>query len=234
MRVAAQTTFLNHHIIDRASAAKNLCEINEAAFPMKEYAMKDTKQVMSLEQAIASRQSIRSYAPEHLDRSTINTLLGAAVRAPNAIQEEQWGFAVMQGKSALKRLSDLAKEALSAQESNAHLALTPSLHKFSDPEFNVFYNAGTLIVICARSNAPFAPADCWLAAENLMLSACAMGFGTCVIGSAVLGLNTPRGKSLLGIPDATIVVAPIIIGFSNDNVPLTKRSEPLVLSWLEA
>jgi nitroreductase len=200
----------------------------------KEKTMNESEQVMSLADAVATRQSIRSYASGRLDRRVINTLLAAAVRAPNAIQEERWGFAVAQGKPILRHLSDLAKKALSELESNAHLPYTPSLHKFDGPDVNLFYNAETLIVICATSMAPFAPADCWLAAENLMLSARAMGLGTCVIGSAVLGLNTAQGKSLLGVPKGTLVVAPIIVGVSNDSdVPLTKRSDPLILSWLQ-
>jgi len=114
-----------------------------------------------------------------------------------------------------------------------HLKFSPSIQKFNDPTFNVFYDAETLIVICGKSDAPFVPADCWLAAENLMLSACAMGLGSCVIGSAVLGLNSPEGKSILEIPIDTHVVVPIIIGVPNGNTPMTNRSEPLVLSWLE-
>jgi nitroreductase len=195
--------------------------------------MNDAKMPMSLAEAIASRQSIRSYEPDHLDRDTINALLDAAVRAPNAVHEEQWGFAVVQGRSTLKRLSDLAKQAVSEQEVSAHLALSPSRQKFAEPDFNVFYNAATLIVICATSQAPFAPADCWLAAENLMLSACAMGLGTCVIGSAVFGLNSPTARLLLGIPVGAIVVAPIIIGVSDDTTPPTKRTDPLIFSWFD-
>ena len=53
---------------------------------------------------------------------------------------------------------------------------------FSHPDFNISHDAGTLIAICAPS-ATFSTADCWLAAENLMLAACAMGLGTCCIGS---------------------------------------------------
>jgi nitroreductase len=50
----------------------------------------------------------------------------------------------------------------------------------------VFYDA--LIVIGARRRGPVVVADCWLAAENLMLAVCALGPGTCCIGSAVPAL----------------------------------------------
>lgn len=195
--------------------------------------MKNSDTPMSLADAIAFRQSIRSYAPGCLNRSAINSLLSSAVRAPNAINEEQWQFVVVQGKSILERLSVVAKAALSTQQHDKHLKFAPWLQKFNDPGFNVFYDAETLIVICGKSDAPFVPADCWLAAENLMLSACAMGLGTCVIGSSVLGLNSSQGKSILEISVETHVVVPIIVGVPNGNTPRSKRSEPSVLSWLE-
>ena len=191
------------------------------------------KERMSLADAIATRQSIRSYAPGRVDRSTINALLSAAVRAPNAIREEQWEFVVVQGRTVLKQLSELAKASTSKLENEKHILLTPSLQKFNSPEFNVFYDAETLILICGKSDAPFVPADCWLAAENLMLSACALGYGTCIIGSALIGLNSPKGKSILAIPADTQAVVPIIIGIPNGKIPVTRRSEPVVLNWLE-
>jgi nitroreductase len=47
----------------------------------------------------------------------------------------------------------------------------------------------------------------WLAAENLMLAAHAMGLGTCVIGSAVPALNTPKSKAELNIPSECTAIA---------------------------
>lgn len=90
--------------------------------------------------------------------------------------------------------------------------------QFANPEFCVFYDAGTLIVICAKPMGPFAVADCWLAAENLMLAACAMGLGTCCIGSAVPALNTVDAKAELGIPLDVTAVAPIIVGVPSGSI----------------
>ena len=75
-----------------------------------------------------------------------------------------------------------------------------------------------MIVICAKPMGAFAVADCWLAAENLMLAACAMGLGTCCIGSAVPALNTVDAKAELGIPLDVTAVAPIIVGVPSGSV----------------
>jgi len=187
---------------------------------------------VSLIDAIHGRRSVRAYAPQILDQATIHALLDAAVQAPTAIHEEPWAFVILQDVNALKRLSDRAKRFFVEEIHRAHL--DPGGHrldKFEQPDFNIFYNAGTLIVICAKPMSPFVVADCWLAAENLMLAAYAMGLGTCVIGSAVLGLNTPEIKDELGIPADVSAIAPIIVGVPSGQPPATSRNKPKILAW---
>ena len=183
-------------------------------------------------EAINQRRSVRSYSPEPVDRAVIRALLAAAVRAPTAVHEEPWAFVIIQDAAALKRLSDRAKPLFLHEAHRAHLDRGGhALDHFASPEFNIFYNAGTLIVICGRPSGPFVAADCWLAAENLMLAACAMGLGTCVIGSALPALNAPEVKVGIGIPPDCSAVAPIIVGVPSGETPLSPRKEPVILSW---
>ena len=187
---------------------------------------------VSLMDAIHGRRSVRAYAPQKLDQATILALLEAAVRAPTAIHEEPWAFVILQDLKALKRLSDRAKKFFVEEVHRAHLDRGGhTLDKFEQPDFNIFYDAGTLIVICAKPVSPFVAADCWLAAENLMLAADAMGLGTCVIGSAVTGLNTPEVKNELGIPADVSAIAPIIVGVPSSQPPATSRKKPRILAW---
>jgi nitroreductase len=92
-------------------------------------------------------------------------------------------------------------------------------------------NAGTLVVIGSRERGTYTDADCWLAAENLMLAACEAGLGSCPIGFAVPLLNTRAAKEELRFPAAAIVVAPIILGYPRSAVPAPTRAEPQILSW---
>jgi hypothetical protein len=86
-------------------------------------------------------------------------------------------------------------------------------------------------VIYARPMGPFVVADCWLAAENLMLAAHALGLGSCVIGSAVGALNAPEVKLELGIPADSTAVAPVIVGTPKGEWPATTRKPPQILGW---
>lgn len=194
--------------------------------------MTRSKQSLTAIEAIYARCSVRSYDAQRLDRPTVTALLSAAVRAPTAVHQEPWAFVVIQDPDVLKRLSDMAKPLFAQEAHRAHLdSGAHGLDIFASPAFNIFYNAGTLIVVCGLSAAPFAMADCWLAAENLMLAACAQGLGTCVIGSALAALNLPDVKAELGISAEFSAIAPIIVGKPDGKTALTSRKEPRVLAW---
>ena len=180
---------------------------------------------MSAMAAIYGRHSVRAYKAQEVSRDEINTLLSAAVHAPTAIHEEPWSFVVIQDRDLLKQLSDSAKASIDA---SAHKHL---FELARDPEFNIFYNAGTLIVIYGKPLGTFVAADCWLAAENLMLAACAMGLGTCVMGMAVQVLDTPEWKKKLGVPMDMIAYAPIIVGIPEGNTQPVPRKEPDIILW---
>lgn len=191
--------------------------------------MNDGNRPMTVVEAIHARRSVRAFTGRKIGRLAVAELLAAAVRAPTAVHEELWAFVVVQDPGLLKRLSDKAKPLFATQ---AHLDHGGhGLEAFAREDFNIFYDAGTLIVICGPSTAPFAAADCWLAAENLMLAASAQGYGTCVIGSAVAALNLPELKAELGIPAGYTAVAPVIVGEPATIPPLTSRKEPRVLAW---
>jgi len=191
-----------------------------------------TNASMTLMDAINQRRSVRAYSPTPVDRAAIRALLAAAVRAPTAVHEEPWAFAIIQDAKTLKRVSDRAKPLFIEEAHRAHLDRGGhALDRFAAPDFNIFYNAGTLIIICGRLTGPFVAADCWLAAENLMLAACAMGLGNCVIGSALPALNAPEVKAEIGIPADYSAVAPIIVGVPSGETPLSPRKEPAILVW---
>ena len=190
---------------------------------------------MTIFETILARRSVRSYKARRVDRTAIGILLEAAVHAPTAIHQEPWAFVVIQDKALLRSLSDQAKPLFVAEAQEKGLEHAGhSFDIFSYHDFNVFYDATTLVLICGKTSAPSYVADCWLAAENLMLAACAMGLGTCVIGSALAALNRPETKVLLNIPEKFVVVAPIVVGFPDDEIVPALRKNPVILANIQA
>jgi len=181
---------------------------------------------------IYARHSVRAYAQTPIDGATIQTLLDAAVHAPTAMHEEPWAFVVVQAPTLLQRVSDLAKPFF-VEEMRYRIAhgTGHSFEHFTRADFNIFHEANTLIIICAKPLGPFVVADCWLAAENLILAAQAIGLGSCIIGSAVAALNIHKIKTELGIPDDYSAIAPIVVGIPSGESGGSPRKEPLILSW---
>jgi nitroreductase len=206
---------------------------------MKPHPAAATERPLSALDAIFTRRSVRAYEHQRVEQSTIRALLDAAVQAPTAMHEEPWLFIVVQDRVLLHQLSDRVKATWmrdATPKSERRAERRSELHgefieRLRDPGFDVFYGAGTLIVICARRMDTFVVADCWLAAQNLMLAATALALGTCCIGAAVEALNSKEMKAAVGIPADVHAVAPIVVGVPAGNTPAVARREPDIVSW---
>ena len=186
--------------------------------------------------AIYRRRATRAFTAAPVADASILELLRAAVRAPTALALEPWAFVIVQDRAVLSLISERAKLLAVTADGRQHRGLARTQREgmpamFTDPNFNIFYDANTLIVICARPLGAFVMADCWLAAENLMLAATALGLATCPVGFAQLALGDPAIKAELGIPVDVTPVVPIIVGVAASNPSPTSRREPEILSW---
>jgi nitroreductase len=187
---------------------------------------------VTLLDAIYHRRSVRDYKPDAIDKDTIRSLIDAATHAPSSMNEQPWSFVVVQDQTLLNRLSDSAKELVRAEmEASGTPQAKHALDLVNRPNFHVFYNANTLILICNKMRTAASKGDCWLAAENLMLAARAHGLGTCVIGFAIAALNLAGWKTELKIPFDTTVEVPIILGIPASEPPPVTRKPPEILSW---
>lgn len=186
---------------------------------------------MNVLDAIYKRRAIRRFSPKGVEEQIVRTLLDAAVQAPSAMNLQPWSFAVIQQTKLLQKLSDQAKEFL-LKDPKWKAASEHGQLPLADPEFDIFYGATTLIVICAKTEGFSPTADCYLAGQNLMLAACSIGLGTCPIGFARDVLQNKSWKRNLEIPEDSIPVFPIIVGYPLGATPKVKRDPPHILSWI--
>jgi nitroreductase len=185
---------------------------------------------MEVQKVIADRRAIRDYADEPVPEDLIKMLIRAATLAPSAVNQQPWAFAVVQDQLALRRYSVRAKSLL-AKSADSETSLSRLREVLVDPDFK-FYNAGTLIVICAKPLGRHPDWDCYLAGQNLMLAAVDLGTGTCPIGLAWPLLSEPDVKEELGIPPSYIPVLPIIVGFPREPAAPVERKDPEILCWI--
>lgn len=180
--------------------------------------------------AIYARRAVRAYSSRRVESDVVRRLIDAAIRAPSAVNAQPWAFVVVQDPALLKRISDRAKRATLARV-RPGTPLWDQRSMLEDPAFNVFYDATTLIVLCAAPAGEQANEDCCLAAQTLMLAAHGLGLATCPIGCAREALNEPEFRRELSIPADHSAVFPLIVGYPREPPPPTERRAPRVLAW---
>lgn len=185
---------------------------------------------MELMEGIYRRRAIRRYTPEEVPASILHELLRAAAQAPSPLNLQPWAFAVFCGREKLAQLSVRVKDHLT-------VALPPlyQLHEhtahMSDPSYNVFHEAPTLIVVCAKPEGYTPGESCAMAAQNLMLAAHALGLGSCPVGFVRTWLRLPHIKAELGISSALDPMFPLVVGHPAETPSPRPRLEPEIAVW---
>ena len=184
--------------------------------------------------AIYERRAVRLYTAESVSRAHVDALIDAAIHAPSAVNAQPWAFIVIEEAALLDRYADEARALLVTEPAPPEVTNSglPELERLrqmvSEPGYALFHGAGTLIVIYATR--PGGLPDCFLAAQNLMLGAWALGLGTCPIGLATPLFNRETIKTELGIPLDWVAALPIVVGHPVGPVPPTAR-RPAIVTW---
>lgn len=151
---------------------------------------------------ILSRRSIRSYKPEQVEKSKIDTLMLAAINAPSANNKQPWEIRVIQNAELLGKIKAINEK--------------------------VFHDSPTVIIIARDTTNAFGAFDCGILTENILLSAESMGLGTCSLGSLARLINSPEGTEIreaLKLPENYETVLGISLGYKNESPEAKPREK---------
>ena len=186
---------------------------------------------MNLIDALHGRRSIRHYLPTALPHAQVEDLLWHAVQVPRPpiCTDDAWAFVVIAGVQRLAGLGARAK-AYAAQH---QARLQSPQHPWAWPsrdDFEVFWGAPVLVLMCARQHHPEAPFDCCRAGQNLALAAHAAGLGSCWVGSPLPWLASDEGRQAVGLPAGHDVAVAMVLGHPAEPVPGQSAPRP-VIRW---
>lgn len=147
---------------------------------------------MDVTEAIRKRRSIRKYKKGAvIPDEHIQLMLEAAMMAPSAGNTRPWEFIVIRNRGIMEKLTQI------------------------NPYAKMLHTASAAIAICALPDeqtgicSGFWPQDCGASAENLILQAQDLGYGTCWCGMYPIQHRVEKAQELFhvtSIPYAVIAV----------------------------
>lgn len=179
-------------------------------------------------QAIINRRSHHHFSKQAVSKSSIKTLLDAGMRTATKSGDGLWSYAVIQDDGYIEYLREYASLLVRMDSTYSSLDVCSRVEAASSMQAG----SGSLILICANLLLPFSLDECWLAVENMLLTASALGFGVSMDGSLLKVLNLGNIKSDLNVPDELTVLAAIVVGEPEKSLLPSNGDSPKVWKWV--
>jgi nitroreductase len=132
--------------------------------------------------AIVTRMSVRNFRPAQIPGASIAQITNTGTYAPSALALNLWAFVVVQDQDFHYNVSAYCTPRMIAGMKNSYGGISdPFRELLETPGYPHYYHAPTVIMLVGKPASRLREADVSLCAENRMLSAHAMGIGSCRI-----------------------------------------------------
>lgn len=173
----------------------------------------------TLEDVMMARRSIRQYTAQPVDRDTLNQILKYGINAPNGMNRQAYEIRIVDDA---KMLADISKAVM---QDNEEIKLKVGTD-------NIFVGAPCVIFIGNDTSYDCSQIDCGLLGENIMLSACSMGLGTCCMAFPTrLMKDSPSCAPFiekLGFSNGYNLLYCIAIGHPDENPDARPRKDDMI------
>jgi len=154
---------------------------------------------MEMLEVIKKRRSIRRFKPDPIPPEHIRVILEAATWAPSAGNLQPWEFIIVTSKERKKAIAKAALNQMFIAEAPVVIVVCANI-----PRSSSIYGDRGATLYCIQDTAA--------AIQNMLLMACALGYGTCWVGA----FREEEVRKILGIPRHVRPVAIIPMGIPNE------------------
>ena len=158
-------------------------------------------------EAILTRRSTRKFTDRPIAPETLHQLLEAAMSGPCCVNAREWSFIVVTDKETLKKMAEA-----------------------NGPPAQPLKQAAAGILVCGELDRAFPPAkDYWvidgaIAAQNICLSAHALGIGSVWLGTWPQMERVECQRQLFRLPDTVIPHSVIALGYPQGDITAPRES----------
>lgn len=168
---------------------------------------------MNALETIRSRRSIRKYqAGAAVPKEDLKQILEAAMMAPSACNTRPWEFAVVENRDLLDAIMKV------------------------HPYVSMLRTASLAIIVCAKPEVQegicpgYFPQDCGAATQNILLSAKALGYGTCWCGVYPNEERVKVVKEIIGVDSTPFAV--VALGVADEEPAARGYYDESRVKWL--
>lgn len=199
---------------------------------------KETRHMLD---TIKSRRSIRFYKSDPVPREAIEEMIEAARWAPSAHNFQPTEFVVIQDDDTRKFFSEIAIGAakslygdLTLEEAKKVTLTLPDhlqeggdgrqLQRISGDFYRYIYTAPLILLVVVDMGSPYYEADGWMAVQNLLVAAKAMGFGSiATVRGVVRKKDRDSIRERMGVPDKYEILGIVLVGYPDEEPEIVKR-----------
>jgi len=164
---------------------------------------------MDLLEVIKKRRSIRSFKKQDLPHDIVEKLLEAARWAPSAGNVQPWKFVVVSSQKTKQELSMAASSQKSLEEASVVIVVCAD-EKRAEESYGV------------RGKTLYCLQDTAAAVQDILLTACSLGLGSCWVGA----FKEDEVRKIIKAPKKMRPVALIPVGYPNE-APRARNRRPL-------
>jgi len=176
-----------------------------------------------------SRRSVREFVQKPVDRTTMESLLDVARRAPTASNSQKLHWVVVSGPEKVQEIARAVVEC--GRVSGLHASLLAQWDAGYD---FVLRNAPTLAIACAPENYRWGKEDAAIALTFLELAAEARGIGVCWAGYLTrIASENASLRALLGVPEDFTVRGALMLGEGTRVYTRIPPRKLLSVHWVE-
>jgi len=165
---------------------------------------------MELTDAIKNRRSIRTYKKQEIPQELVNQLIEAARLAPSAGNAQSWSFVIISEQENKQALSEAAFNQRSIIEASAVLVVCADENRAKES-----YGDRGKTLYCLQDTAA--------ATQNILLTACSLGLGTCWVGA----FREEEIRKVIKAPSEMRPVALIPVGYPKES-PRARSRRPAI------
>ncbi|MDR0796235.1 MAG: nitroreductase family protein [Tannerella sp.] len=172
-------------------------------------------------------RTIRKYLPKQITDEELDTILSAGLYAPNAGGRQSTVIVVCQKSEINETLGKINKAAFRGSVSTDKFYISKDQPSIADDTSiqSGFYGAPTVLTLFAPKNFLYSAADCFVAAQNIVLAAYSVGIGSCIVARAEDTFSSDVGQKLQnewGIDNSLEAKIHITLGYVDGDYPQAK------------